>query len=242
MAKAYQLLQTDVRAKLIERQQNSDIVKAKGTGKKPSPPRELSCVAINSAVNLTWKPPQSASDIVRWRVYRYDENTMVQDISDVGTLKATVDLSDAPSASALLFVSSVNAAGVESVKVPVRTSVKGGLSIIINGNNTTGVSLNDTTPAAVALGRNIKWQQTGTSVSAYLPAIENELTGITGRLTTAETNLGTINTALGTAAQWVGVPPTSSAPGVVNQIARDAAYLYVCISPSLWARTPLTVW
>jgi hypothetical protein len=46
------------------------------------------------------------------------------------------------------------------------------------------------------------------------------------------------------AAAWVSIPPTSSSPGVMGQMAHDGigGFLYVCVATNQWRRTALTTW
>jgi hypothetical protein len=62
--------------------------------------------------------PVAFSDIVGWRVYKNDESTLYSDIRDRGTRQCMVETtagSTPPTTN--LFVSSVNAFGIESPKV-----------------------------------------------------------------------------------------------------------------------------
>jgi hypothetical protein len=47
-----------------------------------------------------------------------------------------------------------------------------------------------------------------------------------------------------TVVQWVAIPPTSSSPGVMGQMAHDGigGWLYVCVATDQWRRTALTTW
>lgn len=55
---------------------------------------------------------------------------------------------------------------------------------------------------------------------------------------TASTTLGDVITLM----EYVSVPATSTSSGKVNNIASDANYLYVCVSPDTWKRITLSSW
>jgi hypothetical protein len=38
------------------------------------------------------------------------------------------------------------------------------------------------------------------------------------------------------------VPPASASPGTVGQISWNANYIFVCVAPNLWKRTPISAW
>ena len=42
--------------------------------------------------------------------------------------------------------------------------------------------------------------------------------------------------------QWVGVPTSALAVGVINQIAHDTNYIYVCIATNTWKRIAIATW
>lgn len=46
----------------------------------------------------------------------------------------------------------------------------------------------------------------------------------------------------GTLVRLVGVPASSSAPGVVGDFAEDNDYLYVVVATNTWTRTPISDW
>lgn len=37
-------------------------------------------------------------------------------------------------------------------------------------------------------------------------------------------------------------PPASASAGILGQIARDDAYIYVCTATNVWERAPITAW
>lgn len=102
------------------RSQAQDLVRVRGTGRRPDPPRDLQAQSGNSRVLLTWKPPAYRVDVAGYRITRSDESTLVMNIKDSG-----VTLAEIPSSSGAtptvqgFFVSCVNPLGLESVKVQV---------------------------------------------------------------------------------------------------------------------------
>ena len=103
------------------RQQVTDFVRQRGTEKRPNPPRSIIPQAAPRAVQITWGlPPGDASDIAGWRVYSGTESNLVGKISDRGTRQYLVPATAGQSIN--IFVSSVNALGVESTKVQVQAS------------------------------------------------------------------------------------------------------------------------
>ena len=53
---------------------------------------------------------------------------------------------------------------------------------------------------------------------------------------------GTVNANGNPIVELVAVPASASSPGRPNQIAKDSAYIYVCIATGTWVRTPLSTW
>lgn len=102
------------------RSQAQDMVRIRGTGKRPDPPRDLQSQSGNGKALLTWKPPFNKVDVAGYRVYRPDENTLVMNIKDAGvTLAEIASSSGATPTVQPFFVSCVNPLGLESVKVQV---------------------------------------------------------------------------------------------------------------------------
>jgi len=103
----------------IERQnaraQAADLTRVRGTSKVPQPPRDVTCQAAPQGLFVTWHYPPVNMDIQRWRVYRNDEKTLFAEIKDRGTRQVFVDGTNGVTMN--VFVSSLNAAGIESAKV-----------------------------------------------------------------------------------------------------------------------------
>jgi hypothetical protein len=99
----------------------------------------------------------------------------------------------------------------------------------------------------------------GWSAATNTPALANG-TGNQGdmwRVTASGTQLGAYFTVgdvvfydgvnyvkLGGGPSWVAIPPTSSSPGVMGQMAHDGigGFLYICVATNQWRRTALTTW
>lgn len=92
-----------------------------GSPRRPDPPRDVFVQSGSRKVLLTWKLPPHSDDIRRWRIYRDTEKNLVMEVADRGTRQMYLDVSAGTTPPTYnFFVSSVNAAGVESVKVQVQ--------------------------------------------------------------------------------------------------------------------------
>ena len=117
-----------IRMNLMQRQvmrlQAADMVRTRGTSRPPQPPREIFAQAAPRGVLLSWSLPiGDSSDIRGWRVYKGDENTLYSAINDRGSRQFMVEnTAGATPPTANLFISSINALGIESPKVQVQGS------------------------------------------------------------------------------------------------------------------------
>jgi len=99
------------------RAQAADMTRVRGTSQRPQPPRDVVCQPAPRGILVTWNFPLINSDIQKWRVYKGDENTLFADIGDRGTRQCFVDSTAGTTPPPVnIFVSSMNAGGVESVK------------------------------------------------------------------------------------------------------------------------------
>lgn len=106
-----------------ERQQTSDFIRIRGTAQLPQPPRDLIAQPAPRGVLLTWNNPQRYFDIVGWRIYKTDENTLFTEIRDRGNRQCFVESTAATTSPVSnFFVSSLNALGKESQKIQVQKS------------------------------------------------------------------------------------------------------------------------
>lgn len=106
----------------IARSQAADDTRTRGTAQKPQPPRNIVCQNGPRGIFVTWNLPTGFStDIQRWRVYKDDENTLFQEINDRGTRQCFIETTAGVTPPVVnVFVSSVNALGVESQLVQVQ--------------------------------------------------------------------------------------------------------------------------
>lgn len=106
----------------VERQnaraQAADIVRTRGTSRTPQAPISLAAQPGPQNLLVTWDYPPVNSDIQKWRVYKNDENTLFTEISDRGNRQCVVFGTNAVPLN--VFVSSVNAFGMESPKAFVQ--------------------------------------------------------------------------------------------------------------------------
>lgn len=104
-----------------EKQTTSDFLRTRGSTRLPQAPRDLIAQSAPRAVFLTWGLPQVFFDIVGWRVYKSDENTLFTEIRDRGNRQCMVESTAATTSPVSnFFVSSLNAAGKESQKIQVQ--------------------------------------------------------------------------------------------------------------------------
>ena len=104
-----------------ERQKALDALRSRGTLKLPQAPRDIIAQSGARGVFLTWGLPQVYFDIVGWRIYKTDENTLYTEIRDRGNRQCFVEATaSATSPVTNFFVSSVNQLGRESQKVQVQ--------------------------------------------------------------------------------------------------------------------------
>jgi len=104
-----------------ERQKALDALRSRGTLKLPQAPRDVIAQSASRGVFLTWGLPQVYFDIVGWRIYRGDENTLFTEIRDRGNRQCFVEATaSATSPVTNFFVSSINQLGRESQKVQVQ--------------------------------------------------------------------------------------------------------------------------
>lgn len=101
------------------RLQVTDFVRQRGVNVRPAPPRDIIKQSGPRGIFIVWAlPAGDTSAIAGWRIYRGDENTLLDKIPDRGTrnyLVPTTAGSTPPTTN--MFVSAVNALGIESVKV-----------------------------------------------------------------------------------------------------------------------------
>jgi len=101
-----------------ERQVALDFLRNRGTAKLPQAPRDIIVQSGSRGVLLTWNLPQVFFDIIGWRVYKNDENTLFHELRDRGNRQLFVECTSGTTPPTTnFFVSSINALGRESRKV-----------------------------------------------------------------------------------------------------------------------------
>lgn len=103
----------------LAKSQARDIVLTRGTAQRPQAPRDVIAQSGPRGILVTWNLPQGFNvDIQRWRVYKGDESTLYAEIMDRGTRQHFIESTAGSTPPVInVFVSSLNALGVESSKV-----------------------------------------------------------------------------------------------------------------------------
>lgn len=98
-------------------------VRVSGTGKRPSPPRDLKIQSGARKVIVTWSKPVNDNDVAGWRIYKDTEAFLYDAIKDAGTRILEVSANGGATPPTVnVFVSSVSPSGTESVKVQIQGS------------------------------------------------------------------------------------------------------------------------
>lgn len=104
------------------RQQQTDILRIRGTAQIPPPPREVTVQSAPRGIFLSWSEPdprdENARFIAGWRIYKDDDRTLYEEIRDRATRQKFIEATagSAPPTTNV-FVSSINALGKESASV-----------------------------------------------------------------------------------------------------------------------------
>lgn len=85
--------------------------------KRPDPPRNLISQAGSLQALITWNSPVKSDDIAGWKIYKDNEGNLFTSIMDPDAHQVSVPLP--ANTSTFVYVSSMNAAGRESIKVQV---------------------------------------------------------------------------------------------------------------------------
>lgn len=106
------------------RSQAADMVRARGTGQKPQPPRDLFAQSGPRGILFNWRKANGfTDDISGYRIYKDDENTLFAEVHDPRTTQHFIESTAGSTPPVVnLFVSSVNNLGVESAKVQIQAS------------------------------------------------------------------------------------------------------------------------
>lgn len=101
------------------RAQAADVVRTRGTSKVPGMPRDVFIQSGPRGILVNWLAPVGlSSDIAGWRIYKDDEMKLFADLKDPRTTQHFIETtSGATPPVTNIFVSAVNALGLESAKV-----------------------------------------------------------------------------------------------------------------------------
>lgn len=114
-------LYADPKIRHMQRIQDIDNAAAKGGLKSPLPPRAVQVQSSSRGFLLSWNLPAVFSDIVGWRIYKDTESQLYGELRDRGTRQYPIETSSGASPSKVnVFVSSLNARGVESPKIQIQ--------------------------------------------------------------------------------------------------------------------------
>lgn len=104
------------------KQQMADLLKSRGTGNKPQPPRDLYVQSGSRGILLNWRAPANATlDTAGFRIYKDNENSLFAEIRDPGTTQHYIEATSGTTPPLTnLFVSTVNQLGAESPKVQIQ--------------------------------------------------------------------------------------------------------------------------
>lgn len=107
--------------KQAERNKALDSLRTRGTPRIPDPPRDVIAQPGSRGVLLAWGLPAVFFDIVGWRIYKGDENTLYHELRDRGTRQMFVEATAGTTPpNNNFFISSMNAFGKESQKVQIQ--------------------------------------------------------------------------------------------------------------------------
>lgn len=112
-----------IRQSTIERQnsraQAADVVRTRGTSRVPGVPRDIFVQSGPRGILVNWLPPANfSSDIAGWRIYKDDETKLFAEIKDAHTTQHFIEATSGSTPPTVnIFVSSINALGVESPKI-----------------------------------------------------------------------------------------------------------------------------
>jgi hypothetical protein len=85
--------------------------------RRPFPVRGLTALAATKQITLNWFPPQNATAVVGFNVYRGNENTRILNIANPNTLQALIQ--GLTTGTAIAFYVSAYSTLLESIKTQV---------------------------------------------------------------------------------------------------------------------------
>lgn len=106
----------------VARASASDMVRTRGVARTPGAARDLIPQPAPRGIFLSWSLPAGMTDdIAGWRVYKDDEKTLYVELHDRGSRQHFIETTAGATPPVTnLFVSSINALGVESRKVQIQ--------------------------------------------------------------------------------------------------------------------------
>lgn len=118
----------------IARAQAGDMVRTRGTGRRPLAPRDLFVQSGPRGILVNWRGPAGFSeDIAGYRIYKDTEQALFAEIRDLTTTQHFIETTAGSTPPVVnLFVSSFNRLGVESPRIQVQgtSSVEAGAPVM----------------------------------------------------------------------------------------------------------------
>jgi hypothetical protein len=108
----------------VQRSQARDMIIARGTGQKPLAPRDVFVQSGPRGILVNWRPGAGyTADINGWRIYKDTEDSHFADILDPNTTQHFIEATAGSTPPVTnIFVSAINALGVESPKVQAQST------------------------------------------------------------------------------------------------------------------------
>ena len=104
--------------------QTAERILVRGTRRKPQAPRDVFIQSGPRGILVNWRFPSGyRGDIVGWRVYKDDENSLFCELHDTNTVQHFIETTAGSAPPVVnVFVSSFNSLGIESPKVQAQGS------------------------------------------------------------------------------------------------------------------------
>jgi hypothetical protein len=144
-----------------QRRDITDRILTRGTGKRPSPPRDLFFQPGTRGGTLTWKEPVVNFDVAGYRIYKDTESNLYEEIKDRGRRQEYIELSAAP-VNALTITAISRTSNV--VTATVNNTYRKGDSVVIAG--VTDTTYNGTVTLLSASPTQITYASTGANGSS----------------------------------------------------------------------------
>lgn len=115
-----------------------------GSRRRPDPPRSLISQGASLEGLITWNAPQKFADITGWRIYRDNENNLIDTLLDPSARQYRPKLPAAKTTA--FYVSSINALQIESIKVQTFVTANSDQFVVSGTGGGTGGSAASTPP------------------------------------------------------------------------------------------------